>query len=117
MRSADLLESLDVPALKPVITELRAGPPPAALRRAVHALMYWPPELRDDLIAAVGRSGGRHVHVGHTDVLPINGERNVGDGIRIGHVVVGDAAGLDIGGRVRRGLAGGAALGQEGSGE
>ena len=53
------------------------------------------PVEQDDR-AAVGRSRGRHVHVGHSDVLAIHGQREIGDGIRVGDLVIGDAARLHV---------------------
>ena len=54
--------------------------------------------MEEDCGAAVGLTGGRDVHVGHADILPVDGERQVGDRVGIGDVFVGDAAGLDVSG-------------------
>jgi mannose-6-phosphate isomerase len=52
--SAEVLESLEVDALRPVIAALRTGTDPAAaLRGGVRALMSWPVERRADLVDAV----------------------------------------------------------------
>ncbi|GIH12014.1 mannose-6-phosphate isomerase, class I [Rugosimonospora africana] len=52
--SAEVLESLEVDALRPVIGALRAGSDPAAaLRDGMRALMSWPAAERADLVDAV----------------------------------------------------------------
>ncbi|MEH0933827.1 mannose-6-phosphate isomerase, class I [Micromonospora psammae] len=50
-RSAEVLAGFGVPALEPVVAALRAGP--AGLREAVRALLTWPADQRDGLVAAV----------------------------------------------------------------
>jgi mannose-6-phosphate isomerase len=54
--SADLLASLGVPELAPVVDALGSGSP-AGLRRAVELLMTWPPDRRADLVATVAEAG------------------------------------------------------------
>jgi mannose-6-phosphate isomerase len=56
-QSADLLESLAVPALVPVVAALRTGSVRQRLRSAVDLLMAWPDGDRSDLVAAVAASG------------------------------------------------------------
>ncbi|MGE5829524.1 MAG: mannose-6-phosphate isomerase, class I [Micromonosporaceae bacterium] len=56
--SASRLESLDVPALAPVIAALRAGSTADRLRGAVEWLMSSPADQRPQLVAAVARAGG-----------------------------------------------------------
>ncbi len=52
-RSADVLESLDVAELAPVIAALRTGPTGARLRTAVSALLRWPASERAQVVGAV----------------------------------------------------------------
>ncbi len=54
--SADLLAGLDVPALAPVVTALRAGAPDG-LHKAVHTLLTWPVGERREVVDAVVGSG------------------------------------------------------------
>ncbi|TML25652.1 MAG: mannose-6-phosphate isomerase, class I [Actinobacteria bacterium] len=57
--SADLLESLGIDALKPVVSALSTGPDDAArLRNAVELLMSWPVEERTELVGAVAAADG-----------------------------------------------------------
>ena len=56
-QSADLLESLAVPALEPVVAALRTGSVSQRLRSAVDLLMAWPDGDRSALVAAVAASG------------------------------------------------------------
>jgi mannose-6-phosphate isomerase len=56
--SARELESLDVPALAPVISALRAGPTEDRLRDAVERLASWPSGQRAQLVADVARASG-----------------------------------------------------------
>jgi mannose-6-phosphate isomerase len=49
--SADVLASFDLPALAPVVAALRSGA--AGIRDAVQALLTWPADQRDALVAGV----------------------------------------------------------------
>jgi mannose-6-phosphate isomerase len=55
--SADLLESLGVPALRSTVDALRQPDPAAALRSAVHGLLALPAEARAPLVRAVAATG------------------------------------------------------------
>jgi mannose-6-phosphate isomerase len=55
--AADELASLGVPALAPVVELLCAGEADARLRAALRALLTWPAQAREDLMAAVAASG------------------------------------------------------------
>ena len=54
--SADLLESLGIDQLKPVVVALRTGSAEQRLRGAVELVMSWPVEDRAELVAAVARA-------------------------------------------------------------
>jgi mannose-6-phosphate isomerase len=54
--SAEVLASLRLTELAPVVDALASGLP-AGLRRAMELLMTWPPDRRADLVAAVARRG------------------------------------------------------------
>jgi len=48
--------------------------------------------------SAVRSTSWRDVHIGHPDVLAVESQGQVRDGIRIGDLVIGDAAWFDVGG-------------------
>jgi mannose-6-phosphate isomerase len=52
-QSADVLASLDIGALEPVIASLRIGSVEARLRTAVNTLLRWPERLREPVVTAV----------------------------------------------------------------
>jgi mannose-6-phosphate isomerase len=57
--SAQVLESFEVAALKPVVEALRTGTPEQRLRGAVELVMGWPEGERADLVGAVVEAGRR----------------------------------------------------------
>ena len=78
--TAALLGSVGVPALKPVIAALEAGPVAMRLRSAVEILMRWPSGDRAGLVAAVAEAGRSLSSRGESYALAANlGRRYPGD--------------------------------------
>ena len=78
--TAALLGSFGVPALKPVIAALEAGPVSTRLRSAVETLMRWPVDDRMGLVAAVAEAGRSFSSRGESYALAADlGQRYPGD--------------------------------------